>query len=277
MSSNEQISIGRFSLMTRLSIKALRLYDKKGILVPEFKDNITGYRYYSIPQIEQGIKIKILTQLGFGLNDISDILKSVETKNELKLKEIFEKKLHQTRLEIKRLKKIEEILLNNKPMEVLYMNVSEPLIKKVPKLRIISKRKKGVYGETILKLIGEIMQQIFNPDNQRLNVKIAGPIMFISHDKEYKEHDADIEVAVPITGKITADDDFEIKFLPECEVISVIYTGPYENLNLGYQKVFDYALKNKLKIQGLSREIYLNNPQDTEPDKLMTEIQLPIE
>ncbi|MGQ4876914.1 MAG: MerR family transcriptional regulator, partial [Promethearchaeia archaeon] len=277
MSSNEQISIGRFSLMTRLSIKALRLYDKKGILVPEFKDNITGYRYYSIPQIEQGIKIKILTQLGFGLNDILNILKSAEMKNEPKLKEIFEKKLHQTRLEIKRLKKIEEILLNNKPMEVLYMNVSEPVIKKVPKLRIISKREKGVYGETIPKLIGEIMQQIFNPDNQRLNVKIAGPIMFISHDKEYKEYDADIEVAVPITGKITADDDFEIKFLPECEVISVIYTGPYENLNLGYQKVFDYALKNKLKIQGLSREIYLNNPQDTEPDKLMTEIQLPIE
>ncbi|MDR7666095.1 hypothetical protein RG963_09985 [Methanosarcina sp. Z-7115] len=33
--SVDQIPIGKFSFMTRLSQKALRLYDRKGLLVPE--------------------------------------------------------------------------------------------------------------------------------------------------------------------------------------------------------------------------------------------------
>lgn len=63
----DQIPIGRFSVITRLSQKALRYYDQKGILTPEAKDTITGYRYYTGTQIQQGVKIKHLTELGFSL------------------------------------------------------------------------------------------------------------------------------------------------------------------------------------------------------------------
>jgi DNA-binding transcriptional MerR regulator len=35
----DQIPIGKFSFMTRLSQKALRLYDRKGLLVPEEKNS----------------------------------------------------------------------------------------------------------------------------------------------------------------------------------------------------------------------------------------------
>jgi len=40
-------SIGEFSRITGLSIKALRLYHEKGILVPGRVDDATGYRYYN--------------------------------------------------------------------------------------------------------------------------------------------------------------------------------------------------------------------------------------
>ena len=56
----DQIPIGKFSFMTRLSQKALRLYDRKGLLVPEAKDPFTGYRYYTVSQLEKGMKIKTL-------------------------------------------------------------------------------------------------------------------------------------------------------------------------------------------------------------------------
>ncbi len=48
----DQIPIGRFSVITRLSQKALRYYDSKKVLVPEAKDGITGYRYYTGNQID---------------------------------------------------------------------------------------------------------------------------------------------------------------------------------------------------------------------------------
>jgi len=43
--------------MPRLSQKALRLYDRKGLLVPEAKDPFTEYRYYTVSQLEKGMKI----------------------------------------------------------------------------------------------------------------------------------------------------------------------------------------------------------------------------
>ena len=85
LSEIEQIPIGRFSLFTQLTQKALRLYDKKGIMIPGSKDPITGYRYYKVSQIERGIKIKILSKLGFGLSDISLILKAPEQENGKKI------------------------------------------------------------------------------------------------------------------------------------------------------------------------------------------------
>jgi DNA-binding transcriptional MerR regulator len=72
--SVDQIPIGKFSFMTRLSQKALRLYDRKGLLVPEAKDHFTGYRYYTIAQLEKGMIIKTLTFLSFSLEEVSMLL-----------------------------------------------------------------------------------------------------------------------------------------------------------------------------------------------------------
>ena len=59
----DRIAIGRFSSLTHLSQKALRLYDARDILVPMVKDRFTGYRYYSVSQIETALEIKTLSDL----------------------------------------------------------------------------------------------------------------------------------------------------------------------------------------------------------------------
>jgi effector-binding domain-containing protein len=278
MSSIEQIPIGRFSLMTKLSQKALRLYDQRGLLIPEAKDEITGYRYYTVSQIEKGIKIQMLISMGFNLADITQILNSIEDEDKETIETIFSKRLFETQVEIQRLKKVEEIMLTNKPMELLLLNCTEPTIKTIPSTRVLSKREKGAYSNTIGELIGELMQQIYLPENQRQFVKITGPIMFISYDMEYKETDADIEVAIPISGRITlSSDSFEVKNLPETKVVSVIYTGPYEQIGVGHEKTMLYAIKHKLRLKDNPREIYLTHPDQTSSEQYMTEIQQPIE
>ncbi len=40
------IRIGDFSRLSRVSVKALRFYDEKGLLKPVQVDPSTGYRYY---------------------------------------------------------------------------------------------------------------------------------------------------------------------------------------------------------------------------------------
>ena len=45
------VSIGRFAALSGLTVKALRLYDKRGVLRPALVDFETGRRYYSLAQV----------------------------------------------------------------------------------------------------------------------------------------------------------------------------------------------------------------------------------
>jgi effector-binding domain-containing protein len=86
------------------------------------------------------------------------------------------------------------------------MSVTEPVIKEIPELRVLSKREKGNFVATIGKLIGEICACVSSPENQRNRIRITGPIMFLCHDEEYKETGADIEISLPVSGRVSVED-----------------------------------------------------------------------
>ena len=45
------LKIGEFSKMLKVTIKALRYYEKEGLLIPKHIDNFNGYRYYESNQL----------------------------------------------------------------------------------------------------------------------------------------------------------------------------------------------------------------------------------
>ena len=63
MSELELMSIGEFAGRSRLSPKALRLYDELGLLPPARVDESSGYRFYSADQLEQARLIAALREL----------------------------------------------------------------------------------------------------------------------------------------------------------------------------------------------------------------------
>jgi serine/threonine protein phosphatase PrpC len=62
-----RLTIGTFARATRLSPKALRLYDELGLLRPATVDASSGYRYYAPAQVEQARLIAWLRRLGMPL------------------------------------------------------------------------------------------------------------------------------------------------------------------------------------------------------------------
>jgi DNA-binding transcriptional MerR regulator len=70
----EEVSIGEFARRSRLSIKALRLYDKRHVLVPARVDEDSGYRYYDVAQLEAARLISMLRQLDLSLATIRKLL-----------------------------------------------------------------------------------------------------------------------------------------------------------------------------------------------------------
>ena len=70
----KEISIGEFARRSRLSLKALRLYDERGVLVPSRVDQASGYRYYGTAQLEEARLVVMLRQLQFPLAAIKELL-----------------------------------------------------------------------------------------------------------------------------------------------------------------------------------------------------------
>jgi DNA-binding transcriptional MerR regulator len=70
----DRMSIGEFARASRLSPKALRLYDELDLLRPAHVDASSGYRFYEASQLESARLVVALRQLEMPLAEISVIL-----------------------------------------------------------------------------------------------------------------------------------------------------------------------------------------------------------
>ncbi|HWQ19946.1 MAG TPA: GyrI-like domain-containing protein [Methanotrichaceae archaeon] len=275
--TTDQIPISRFSMITRITEKALRYYDQKGLLVPESKDPFTGYRYYRSTQLERGVRIKTLATIGLCIEEMFAFLEAEARGDSHAIEALLRQHLSNVQEEIVRLHRIEALLKQNEPEELMKMALIDPSTKEVPPIRVMSRREKGSYGETVGRLVGELTAIVYQPRNQKNQVRVSGPLISIYHDQEYREQDADIEVALPITGRIEVDDPrVEVKTLPSVRVLSAVHKGSYDTLHITYKSIFEHLVKNNMELEGPIRELYLTDPNRTPVEDLLTEIQVPI-
>jgi PPM family protein phosphatase len=69
----ELLTIGVFARASRLSPKALRLYDSLGLLTPAHVDEVSGYRFYRPDQLERARLVAWLRRLGMPLARIGAV------------------------------------------------------------------------------------------------------------------------------------------------------------------------------------------------------------
>jgi DNA-binding transcriptional MerR regulator len=70
----DEMSIGEFARRSRLSPKALRLYDELGLLAPARVDDNSGYRLYDASQLDRARLVAALRQLQMPLGEIKAIV-----------------------------------------------------------------------------------------------------------------------------------------------------------------------------------------------------------
>ena len=70
----ETLSTSEMSRASGLSLKALRLYHDKGLLVPAQVDSGSGYRRYDSAQVDRGQRIALLRRLDMPLTEIAKVL-----------------------------------------------------------------------------------------------------------------------------------------------------------------------------------------------------------
>ena len=262
------LKISEFSKLSHLTVKALRFYEKEGLMNPASIDEWSGYRFYETSQLEVAAKIKSYRQLGLSIEEIKAIFNGYDAKEILQEKIgslTKEKQVIESRLSI-----IKSILEDK---EMKYQVTEKVIPEKI------------VYtAETVLKDYSEKGQWIpyvgqecikLNPD-----LKCAEPpYEFCEYlDGEYKETDIRIRHNEAVTAFGKESELIKFKTLPAAKVLSIYHKGAYEKIGEAYAFLMKYTEQNGYKPAGLARECYIDGIWNKESeDDWLTEIQLPIE
>jgi len=274
----DRMTIGRFSLITRLPIRLLRLYDRKGILVPEARDLCTGYRYYSGTQLPRGVAIRALGEIGFSPAEIAAVLAARERGETAIVRELFGRRQAAIRSEIHRLRKVEAILDDpDASAEMTFMSQSEPIIKEVAPIRVLSARARGAYETVLAELADALTAELSLPENRNAGLKVTGPYMTMYYDPDYREEDADVECAVPIGGRVVvANPAVEVRVLPGGRHLSITHQGSFGSLAGAWTRLLAFAEEQGYEQAGPIIELNLNDPAAVPEGEILVELQLPI-
>ena len=271
------LKISDFAQLSRVSPKALRIYDRLGLLKPIEVDSQSKYRYYSATQLPRLHKILVFKELGFSLEQIGCLLDEnislAEIRGMLRLKQaeikerLAEDTIRLARVEI-RLQEIEQEKLMS-DYEVILKPIESQLV--AATLGIIPD------FDNCASVIGTMFDRVYSYAFGN-GVKQVGCGINIYHETKLRDKNIPIEAVVPIPRKIPTSDGIWVYELPAVErVACVVHQGSFDTIGKAYNVLLEWVGKHSYQISGSTREVYLQYERDGDPAQYVTEVQIPVE
>ena len=274
MQYKTKLKIGEFSQMMQVTVKTLRHYEQKGLLLPHEVDEWTGYRYYSVDQMQKLNVIRDLQKLGFSLDEIKELYD--ENEHSPSIDQLSEK-IEETELQLKKLKARRDQLLHWRNSRKKINKMDKFSIQSLPEIIVASHREVIPNYEAL----GQLCCGVIGPEMQRLGCKCPPPgyCFTIEHNKEYTPTDIDIEYCEQVEEMGTDSALIQFKKLEAVPTaICMKHYGPYDRFYESYLELFKYIKEQGYKIINHPRYNYIDGIWNQEdPEKWLTLIQVPVE
>lgn len=248
------VPIGRFSQLTRLSLKALRLYDENGLLRPALVDAETGYRYYRAEQRRRASFIRLLRSLEMPLDQIREVLDasgsgdaSARLTDWWTTREASVEAGRRTVLLIQRLMKGQE--------DTMGFDVK---VKDVPAQPALS-RQGRMTVERLEPFITSTCDAL-HEEAIRLGARPAGSPMTVFHGEVNTESDGPVEVCLPLDRAVTPSDTFAATQLaggPVAYTMVDAAHADFPEILEAYDAVSAFIEARGHEVAASPREIYL--------------------
>lgn len=102
----------------------------------------------------------------------------------------------------------------------------------------------------------------------------AGPPFVAYYNMDLQN--LDIEIGFPVSKKIDGKENIKLSQIASGKYASCLYMGPYNEIESAYSELSQWIEDNGYKSTGVAYEIYLNDPSQTSPQDLKTEILFPL-
>jgi DNA-binding transcriptional MerR regulator len=266
------LSIGRFAEASRLSRKALRLYDHSGLLRPHYIDPQTGYRFYHQKQLERARLILLLRQINMPLTTIKDVLEAPNHTSRSILDAYWR--------EIEK-----EVQANRKIVKYLYSILQEeegmayPIeVKEISQMDVISINKK-IAIKDLENYIKHSIEALVACARENKAVITEEP-MGIYHGAVNEDSNGPVEICLPVDRLLTTSGEINSRRIPPTKVATTTINRSQAEFPLilkAYDAVYAWVQEQRHKVMGPPWEIYVGNPQRVGPDDPFIEIAWPFQ
>lgn len=264
-----RLSIGDFSRMTHLSIKALRHYHELGLLEPSDVDASTGYRSYDPSQVPIAQVIRRFRELEMPVERVKAVLNAIDVdqRNALVVEHLkqMESALERTQAVVASLRS----LLDGPaaPIGVEYRSVPALHVAAITKLVHLPDIEPW-WSESFAEIHRVLRAQGVSP---------AGPQGGLYPTELFAEEAGDVTVFVPIAASVVpAGDVFECE-LPAVELAIAVHRGALREADRTYAPLGTHVLERAIGVSGPIRESYIITDDDVgDESQLVTEIGWPI-
>ncbi len=207
-SREQYLSVGRFAQAALLTRKALRLYNQLGILIPDYTDPDSGYRYYSIGQLETAYYVRLLREMEVPLVEIRRVLAAPTTDDAMQLiiahRQSFEEKVEQMRRSSHKV-----LAYLRKEQHPMAMDIE---VKAFPSTQAVSITKK-ITVSAFHDFIPQALSQLESHLNAAGASSTGDPICFY-YGPVNESDDGPVEICLPYTGTVNPSGDIVVREIP---------------------------------------------------------------
>jgi DNA-binding transcriptional MerR regulator len=264
------LTIGDFSRMTHLSVKALRHYHDVGLLEPTEVDRSSGYRFYDASLVPVAQVIRRFRDLGMPVDEVKAVLAApdVDTRNKVIVAHLerMEAELEQTKATVASLR------------NVLEAPVARPVtFRSVPAQPALLIREHVTHADMEAWWIGcfqELRQALADagPAAERV-----GPDACLYPSEMFEDEEGEMVAYVPVTGQPDCSGRVQLGEIPAVELAIMNHEGPYDDLDRTYGAVGTFVAERAIGVEGPIREHYLVGPLDDEnAEAWRTEVGWPV-
>lgn len=266
-----RLSIGAFAREARLTLKALRLYDALGLLLPAFVDPQSGYRFYEQGQLERARLIGLLRQLDMPISRIAGVL---ERSGAAAAQAIgaYWREVEQDAAIKRQLVSYLEGDLRGKG-EHMY----EVKMREVPEQKVVTLER-----HASVKDLPNFSQEAFRTLYGALakaGVQACGPGLVIFHGKVDEDNDGPVEVCVPFEGMLEPPGEARIRLeRAHREAFTTVTKSQWAFPGIlgAYDAVYDALQERGLQMGGSPREVYFVSPDAVGDDQPVCDVAYPV-
>ena len=266
------LTIGDFSRMTHLSVKALRHYHDMGVLEPAAVDPFTGYRSYDTSQVGSAQVIRRLRDLGMPLDSIAAVLAAPDL--EARNREIA---AHLTRME-------RQLVQTQASVAALRALLTGPAVRPAIELRTIAAVTALAVREVVdAAELNDWGSEAFDALAAALSatgLAAAGPFGGLFHSDFFELERSEVTAFVPVAADaagLEPTGSVRLLVIPAVEAAVAVHEGAFSEIDRTYAAVGEVVAERAIGVDGPIREYYLVSSADTDDvAKHRTEVCWPV-